>query len=275
MRSIRLACARRRSPGLPTVLIAIVRDRRAALEHQRQLVGEGDRLGAASSSCQPAMKPDRNCARPFDILTKLDGILRFEVAAGDIVGPGEWDECHLPFRTERTRCCPAMPDADPNRRRAAGRRWPYGRIRPGDRERRSRRVVEIAGHRDDDVGRVIGAAQEHHEQAGVRSARRRPADGPPRHRRECRDASGSSRRVRRICVSSCLRSPHEFGEDRKSVFQSCGEVAWSSAAARLLRRKFRLQAIEIEAVLQQSETPAVSARRSVGLEQPARNSEPI
>src|SRR5258708_2426624 len=129
-----------------------------------------------SQGRSPAVRSGRFVTRPLQRLSKLDAVLRFEVAAREIVGAGEGNERGLsrgvkaadrgaqrrskrPVRIERER-----------RRRIL----PYG-LRNGDV--RSGFVVERARDGDDDVRAVVAAAQEH-EQEARSGGGRRECDAP-------------------------------------------------------------------------------------------------
>ena len=154
-----------------------IRNLRLAAEDQRQLVGEGDRLGARQLGGEPAHEARAIVAGAAGRLAELDRVLGLEMAARQIIGgAGKRHERDLPLAPQRI-------DAVPQRRMQS----PVGAQRQrgiriagvglGDAERRPRIVVEVAGHRHHDVGGVVGAAQEHHQQPRIGCGRGPDAAG--------------------------------------------------------------------------------------------------
>ena len=108
-------------------------------------------------------------ARTVDRLPELDAVLGLEVTARQVVGAGEGHEGRLALLVEHADRVAHRRGERPVRveRQGPGR---CGRIGPRDREGRARLVVVAARIRDQQVGRVIAAAQEHEQEA-------RPARG--------------------------------------------------------------------------------------------------
>src|SRR5579863_3586299 len=103
-------------------------------------------------------------ARTAERLAEFDAVLGLEVTARQVLGAGEGYEGNLTLLiqgteriTQRWRECPVRVESQ---RAAADRR-----VRPRDRDRGPRLVVETAGVGDQRVGRVIPAAQEHQQKA--------------------------------------------------------------------------------------------------------------
>ncbi len=144
----------------------------AAPEGERQLVGEADRPGPRQLAEQPAHEPGTVVARALQRLAELDGVLGLEVAAGQVVRAGEGHEGDLLLRPQGIdRVLQGRVQAPIGVQGQGGVR--VGRIGLGDLQAGPGAVVELAPHRDHHIGRVIGAAQEHHQQLGV-GGRRRP-----------------------------------------------------------------------------------------------------
>ena len=159
---------------------ADVRDLVATAEHERQLLGVGDRARLGEHADEPRHEAGIVVAGGVDRLAELDGVLGLEMAAGEIVGAGERHEGDLPLlpqRIERILQRRMQAPVGIERERGVG----GAGMRAGDRERRPRLVIEIARDGDDDVRRVIGAAQEHHEEARI-GLRRRPHPSGDGHR---------------------------------------------------------------------------------------------
>ena len=154
------------------------------------------------------------------------------------------------------RCCPQAPDAGPSRRRAAAPRPDAG---SGGRWRGSGAlVIEIAARPAPRYWR------RHRRRAGrPPAAARSPARPRPGRRTQRSGARQGLEQVTTVHRDAPLRRMNS-GEDRNSVFQSCGEIAWSSAARRRAQRL--AQAVEVERVLELREGGQVG-RRPVGLEQ--------
>jgi hypothetical protein len=142
---------------------ADVRDRLDAAEDDRRLVGEGDRLDPGQLPRQPAHEPRAVVARPLQRLAQLDGVLGLEMAARHVVGPGEGDEGQLPRLPQGIEAVLQRRVQAPVAVQRQGRVG-VRRIGPRDAQRRPGLVIEIAAGGDHHIGRVIGPAQEHHQQ---------------------------------------------------------------------------------------------------------------
>ena len=150
--------------GLSYGAQADVRHAGCASEDQRQLVGEGERLRAMQLAVQPGHEGGVVVARAVQCLAELNGVLRLKVAARQVVGAREGDEGDLlllPQWIDRVLERRVEAPLRVQRKRAVG----IGGIGLLDRQRRARAVVKLAGDRDHNVGRVVGAAQEDHQQA--------------------------------------------------------------------------------------------------------------
>ena len=158
--------------GLADRIDADIGDLRLAAEGQRQLVGEGDRLDPAQFRRQPAHEAGAIVARAADGLAELDGVLGLEMAAAGIVRrSGERNERDLAFGPERIEAVAQRRVQSPvaiKRQRGVG----IAGVRSRDRQRRPRGIIEIAACGYHDIGGVIGAAQEHHQQPRIGGGRR-------------------------------------------------------------------------------------------------------
>ena len=119
----------------------------------------------------------RRAARRRDRHAALDAVLRFEVAARQILGAGERHERELALLPERQHRvlerrmqAPRHRVVRPRERDGGAADWPGSGF--GQRDRRPRLVVEVAADRNDDVGGVVAAAQKHEQELRVGGARR-------------------------------------------------------------------------------------------------------
>src|SRR5207302_7998330 len=135
-------------------------------------IGKRDgRRSSAERGGQPVHearpKRPRSRARAGRWQPSLNAVLRLEVAAAHVLRTGEGHEgglASLPKRVDALLQRRVQSPADRLSRLGEWkRRVRVARIGSGQRQRRSRLVVERAAHGDDDVGGVVAATQEHQQ----------------------------------------------------------------------------------------------------------------
>mmetsp|Transcript_1050 Transcript_1050/g.2781 ORF Transcript_1050/g.2781 Transcript_1050/m.2781 type:complete len:295 (-) Transcript_1050:1016-1900(-) len=138
----------------------LVGHRQAAAQDQRHLVGEGHGLQAGSGAehaGEPVHEAAAEVPRRVVRLAEFDVVLRLEMAARGVVGAGKGHKAGLALLPQRL-------DAVGQRRGQAPAVVQRQGGALGDRDVRPRLVVEAGGRGHQQIGRVIGAAQEHDEQ---------------------------------------------------------------------------------------------------------------
>ncbi len=136
----------------------------AAAEGQGDLVGEGDRPHAMELAVEAAHEAGIEVAGPGEGLAQLDHVLRLEVAARQVPGAGEGHEGQLPLLPQGIE---AVLQRGVQAEVGVQRQGGVGvlRVRARDLQGGAGLVVEVAGGGDHHIGGVVGAAQEHHQQA--------------------------------------------------------------------------------------------------------------
>ena len=203
--------------GLADRVDGDVGHRLAALEGERHLVREGDRPHAGQRRGEARHEARAIVARALDVLPQLDGVLGLEMAARRVVRAGERHEGDLALLPQRQ-------DGFAQRRMESpvaverDRRGRRRRIGPGDGQRRTRGVVEVTAGRDHDIGRIIGAAQKHDEQARI-GLRGRPDAAGDRHRSKCdgRERGEAGEEIATVQLSV-------IGQRRLRIFGQSGTV---------------------------------------------------
>ena len=210
-------------------------------------------LAAGQHRGEPRHEARMVIAGALHRLAEFDGVLGLEMAAGEVVGAGERHEGDLlllpqrPQRILQRRMQAPVRSRARQRRRASScpasaPRWSgatrnRSRSTPGSRRWRRRR-----------------------RRAGTRPAVRMSALGAA----QTRPATVSGRAAARPLRTSrrCMAPPQRMnsGDDRKSVFHSCGDVAWSSAA-RVAGLRRMLQHVVIERVCDLRERRALDRVR--------------
>ncbi len=120
----------------------------------------------ANGFVQPGEKTGAKVMAALGGLTELDTVLRFEVTAREILGPGERNEGRLTLLIQRT-------DGVAQRRRECPVRVQLQRprrilgTRPCDSDRRARLVIEAAGMGNQHVGRVVATPEKDQQEAGA------------------------------------------------------------------------------------------------------------
>ena len=88
-------------PGLAKRPQRHIRNLRVSAQDDRQLIGERNSTRAGQNADEPVEKSGSVVAAAVERLPKLDAVLGLEVAAREIIGPGERDECGLAFLIQR------------------------------------------------------------------------------------------------------------------------------------------------------------------------------
>ena len=193
------------TPGLPTLLIPMFGNLGFAAKDQRKLVGKGDRLDARQFGSEPAHEARAIVARAACRLAELDRILGLEMAPRQVIGgAGERHEGDLALGPQRIDAVAQGRVQSPIRAERQGGVWISG-IGSGDAERRPRTVIEIARYGHHDIGGVVGAAQEHHQQPRI-GGRRGPDAAGYRQRGQAANALIRSRRFMMRCLLAAMVS---------------------------------------------------------------------
>ena len=211
------------TPGLPTLLIPMLGIWDLAAKDQRQLVGKGNRLDARQFGREPAHEAGAIVARAAGRLAELDRVLGLEMAPRQVIGgAGERHEGNLALGPQRIDAVAQGRVQAPLRAERQGGVWIAG-IGSGDAERRPRSC---------DRSRSTPAPR--HWRRRRRRARTPPAAAhrwpvrPRRGRRPSAEPGG-----KRLDQFTAIHGGDPFaafqrmnsGDDRNSVFQSCGEIA--------------------------------------------------
>ena len=165
------------TPGLPTLLMPMfgiwVLPRKISGSWSVKEIG----LARVELGGEPAHEARTIVARAAGGLAELDRVLGLEMAARQIVGrAGKRHEGDLPLGPQRIDAVPQRRMQPPIRVQRQ-RRIRIAGVGLGNAERRPRTCDRSRSNRHDDVGGIIGAAQEHHQQPRIGGGRGPDAAG--------------------------------------------------------------------------------------------------